>query len=40
MTLIDLRIGDSVTINGVTGTVCGLNGLADKVMFIDVEPAK
>ncbi len=40
MTLIDLRMGDKVTINGVTGSVCGLNGVPDKVIFIDVEETK
>ncbi len=36
MTLIDLRIGDVVTINGITGSICGLGG-TDKVAFIDLE---
>lgn len=40
MTLIDLRMGDSVTINGVTGKVAGINGVPGKVMFIDLEPTK
>lgn len=38
MILIDLRPGDTVTINGVTGSVCGLDGVPEKVAFIDLEP--
>ena len=37
MTLIDIRPGEMVTINGITGKVVGLNGVPDKVAFIDIE---
>lgn len=38
MNLIDICMGDKVTINGVSGIVTGINGLPGKVAFIDIEP--
>lgn len=37
MTLIDIKRGDSVTINGVSGVVCGIDHSTDRVVFIDIK---
>ncbi len=40
MTLINLSMGETVTINGKSGVIAGLSGVDGKIAFIDLEPVK